>query len=74
MEYDKATLYSHEYDTFFIAYELDARSKDLNTTFTLGDCLFGAVNLTKNADPDKYWFSGCGIAFDARLQFSLLTE
>ena len=38
----------------YIAYELDARSKDLNTTFTLGDCLFGAVNLTKNTDPDKY--------------------
>ena len=74
MEYDKATLYSHKCDTFFIAYELDARSKDLNTTFALGDCLFGAVNLTKNADPDKYWFSGYGIAFDARLQFSLLTE
>ena len=24
---------------------------------TLSDCLFGAVKLTKNADPDKYKYS-----------------
>ena len=37
----------------FIVYELDISSQDLNTDFTLKDCLFGAVKLTKNADPDK---------------------
>ena len=39
--------------------------------FTLGDCLFGAVKLTKNADP--YEYSDYGISFDACTQFSLLT-
>ena len=33
--------------------------------------MFGAVKLTKNADPDKYNYSGYGIGFDLRLEFSL---
>ena len=36
----------------------------------LGNCLFGSVKLTKNADPDKYKYSGCSIGFDSRSQFS----
>ena len=35
-------------------YTLDRWSRDLNTNFTLGNCLFGSVELTKNADLDKY--------------------
>ena len=38
--------------------------KNLNTAFTLDDCLFGAVKLTKNADPDKQVYSGYGTGFD----------
>ena len=30
----------------------------------LVNCLFGAVSLTKNADIDKYKYSGYGIGFD----------
>ena len=41
----------------------------LNTKFTLGDSLVGAVQLTQNAD--TYRCSCYGIGFDARLQFSL---
>ena len=33
-------------------------------------CLFGAVKLTKNADIDKYKYSGYGIGFDLRGTFS----
>ena len=51
--------------------ELDTLSRDLNTKFSLGNCLFGAVNLTKNADPNKYEYSGHGIGFNARSKFSL---
>ena len=40
--------------------------------FTLGDCLFGEVKLTKSSDPEKFGYSGYGIRFDARSQFSLL--
>ena len=34
------------------------------------NCLFGAVTLTKNADIDKYGYSGYGIGFDRRGGFS----
>ena len=37
----------------YISYKLDTWSRDLNTDFALGNCLFSDVNLTKNADPDK---------------------
>ena len=33
------------------------------------NCLFGAVILTKNADIDKYGYSGYGIGFDRRGSF-----
>ena len=46
-------------------------SRDLNSKFTLKDCLFGGVKLTKNADLDKYIYSGYGIGFDSRSEFSL---
>ena len=32
-------------------------ARNLNIKFTLGHYLFGAVKLTKNADPDKYGYS-----------------
>ena len=35
----------------------------------LENCLFGAVTLTKNADSDKYRYSGQGIGFDRSLSF-----
>lgn len=44
---------------------------NLDTDFTLGDCLFGALKLTRNCNPSKYGHSGFGIEFDARSQFSL---
>ena len=34
---------------------------------------FGAVTLTKNADIDKYGYSGYGIGFDRRSSFSFLS-
>ena len=37
---------------------------------TLKNRLFGAVILTKNADIDKYGYSGYGIGFDRRSSFS----
>ena len=55
----------------YISYTLDPWSRDLNTDFTLGNCLFGTAKLTKNPDPNKYEYSGYGIGFDARSGFSL---
>ena len=54
----------------YIAYELGASSSHNNDP-TLRKCLFGAVTLNKNADIDKYEYSGYGIGFDRRSCFSL---
>ena len=53
----------------YIVYELGASSSHVNDP-TLKNCLFGAVTLTKNADIDKYGYSGYGIGFDRRSSFS----
>ena len=37
--------------------------------FTLANCLFGYVKLTKNADRDKYKYSSSSIGFDSRSKF-----
>ena len=38
----------------------------IETDFTLGNYLFGCVKLSKNADPDKYKYTGyTGIRFDS---------
>ena len=55
----------------YISYTLGPQLKNLNTDFTLGNCLFGSVKLTKNADLDKYKYSGYGIGLDSRSEFSL---
>ena len=41
-----------------------------NNDPTLKNCLFGVVTLTKNADIDKYKYSGYGIGFGRRSSFS----
>ena len=53
----------------YIVYELSASCSNVNDP-TLENCLFGAVTLTKNADIDKYGYSGYGIGFDRRESFS----
>ena len=53
----------------YIVYELGASSSHVNDP-TLKNCLFGAVTLTKNADIDKYGYSGYGIRFDRRSSIS----
>ena len=55
----------------YIVYELGASSSHNNDP-TLKNCLFGAVTLTKNADIDKYRYSGYGIGFDRKSSFSFL--
>ena len=42
----------------FIVFELDTWSRDLKTIIALGRSLFRAKRLSKNADPDKYGYSG----------------
>ena len=42
-----------------------------NFWFYFKDCFFGAVKLAKNANSDKYVYSGYGIGFGSRSEFSL---
>ena len=53
----------------YIVYELGAYSSNDNDP-TLKSCSFGAVTLTKNADIDRYRYSGYGIGFDRRSSYS----
>ena len=62
--------YTHEkVVNIYIVYELGASSSS-DSDPTLKNCLFGAVTLTKNADIEKYGYSGYGIGFDRRSSFS----
>ena len=54
-----------------ISYMLNPWLRNLNTDFTLNNCLFGSVKLTKNADPDKYKYRSYSIEFDSGSEFSL---
>ena len=52
----------------YIVDELRASTSHIDDP-TLKNCVFGAVTLTKNADIDKYGYSGYGIGFDGRGSF-----
>ena len=53
----------------FIVLEWDVWPQELKTVFNLKACFSGVVKLTKNADPDKYSYSGYGIKFDSQSRF-----
>ena len=57
----------------YIVYEITSNYSDINYP-TLENCLFGSVKLTKNADIDKYGYSGYGIGFDRNTSFSVGNE
>ena len=57
----------------FIVYEITSDYIDINYP-TLENCLFGSVKLTKNADIDKYGYSGYGTGFDRETSFSIGNE
>lgn len=50
-------------------YQLDTYSKNLRTKFALGDWLFEAGKLNKNAHPDQYRYHGYSIEIDTCSQF-----
>ena len=53
----------------YIVFEITSNCKDFNYP-KLENCFFGSVKLTKNADIDKYGYSGHGIGFDRETSFS----
>ena len=63
------TSYTHgKVGNIYIVYELGAPSSH-NKDPALKNCLFGAVNLTKKAEINKYGYSGYGIGFARKSSF-----
>ena len=52
-----------------IVYKLDPIASSRDTTFTIQNALFGAMQITKNADNSKYDYKEYGICFDERSEF-----
>ena len=50
----------------YIVYELEVWSKTTFRNFTLKCCLFGASNILKNSDKEKYMYKRYGIAFNGK--------
>ena len=70
-KYSKYLLYLYgNIVNIYIVYEINKRDNTIICAPTLENCLFGAVNLIKNADIDKYGYSGYGIGFDRKGSFS----
>ena len=53
----------------YVVYKLDPIASSRDTTFTIQNALFGAMQITKNSDTSKYDYKGYGICFDEGGQF-----
>ena len=53
----------------YCVYKLDPIASSRDTTFTIQNALFGAMQITKNGDTSKYDYKGYGICFDERSEF-----
>ena len=54
----------------YCVYEIQLISSSRDTTFTIQNALFGAMEITKNTDTSKYNYKGYGICFDEGGTFS----
>ena len=54
----------------YCVYETQPISSSRDTTFTVQNSLFGAMEITKNTDTSKYNYKGYGICFDEGGTFS----
>ena len=68
LKQDKITYTHGKAVNIYIIYEI-RKSINISDYSTLKNYLFGAVTLTKNADFNKYKFSGHGIGFDSHGSF-----
>ena len=69
MKQDKVTFNHGKVVNIYIVYEI-SKSINISDYPTLENYLFGAVSLTKNADIDKYGYSGYGTGFHRHGSFS----
>ena len=53
----------------YCVYQIEPIASSRDTTFTIQNALFGAMQITKNADTSKYDYKGYGTCFDEGGQF-----
>ena len=71
LKQDNETFTSKNALNLLVFYKLDTLPQDLHADFTLKDCMFRAIQLPKNPDPDKHSYSGSSIRFHSRSIFSI---
>ena len=71
LKQDKANFTHGKVVNIYTVYDVNLQPYKYDDDPTLGNSLFGAVKLVRNADIDKYKYSGYGIRFDVRGSFSL---
>ena len=54
----------------YIVYDLDAWLRNPTNNFKFKNCLFGATNIVKNSDKEKYVYSEYGITFNRWVSWS----
>ena len=69
LKQDKSTYTQGKIVNIYIVYGI-SKNYNISSYLALKNCLFGDVSLTKNADIDQYKYSGYGIAFDRKGEFS----
>ena len=70
LKLDEITHTLGEIVNIYIVHEIN-KNYNISCHSTLENCLFGTVSLSKNADIDKYKYSGCGIGFVRKEKFSV---
>ena len=70
MKQDKITYTHRKIVNIYIVFEINKNDSTARSDPILQNCLFGAVTLTKNINIDKYGYSGYGIGFDRRSNYS----
>ena len=73
LKQNKITFTHRKTVNIYIVYEMSFSTRGYDDYPVLENYLFGAVKLVKNADIDKYKYSGYGISFDRRGTFSFPT-
>ena len=68
LKQDSVTFNHKKVVNIYIVYEI-SKSINISDYPTLENCLFGEVTLTKNADINRYKYSGYGIGFDIHGSF-----
>ena len=61
---NKVIIPNNDVINIYCVYEIRPISSTRSDTFTVQNTLFGAMQITKNADTSKYKYKGCGICFD----------